>query len=255
MRLGLVALATLLGLLAGCGEDPIVAGAREAAGQPTPGGGAATPGPADAPPHGEGVPDEPAPAPAGAPRPGEAAGPAPGDAGTPQPGVPEPPKPGNPNEPPPGQVAVQPGMPGQPAPGIPEEPKPGTPGSPGAAAGPTVEVRGKVSFDAYSRGEVRIDAFDGDHSRHGSQPGIVASIRLPRPGDFVLAVPQGTGKVYVEAAIDEDGDGKPGPQDPQGRAERYPVTVGESPVDGLRINLKKQAPPPSGEGKGKGDDF
>ena len=116
-----------------------------------------------------------------------------------------------------------------------------------------MDVGGKVEFAAWRVGSVRIDAFDGDHSQHGTQPGIVATTKIDRPGDFHLIIPQGAGKVYIEASIDEDADGNPGPQDPQGRAERYPVTVGTDPVVGLRIALTKQPPPPGG--KGKGDDF
>ena len=54
----------------------------------------------------------------------------------------------------------------------------------------------------------------------------------------------GAGKVYVEASVDEDGDGRPGPQDPQGKADRFPVTVGDEGVDGLEIRLIKREPPP-----------
>jgi hypothetical protein len=136
------------------------------------------------------------------------------------------------------------------------QPKPGEAGTPPPIAGPTVTIGGQVAYAGWRFGAVRIDAFDGDHSKHGTQPGIVATTKIARPGDFSLVVPQGVGKVYVEASIDEDADGKPGPQDPQGRAERYPVTVESTAVEGLRITLTKQPPPPGGgKDKGKPDDF
>jgi hypothetical protein len=116
-----------------------------------------------------------------------------------------------------------------------------------------VVIHGTVRYPQWRRGAVRVDAFDGDHSKHGSQPGIVATMQISMPGDFALTVPADAGKLYLEAAIDEDADGKPGPQDPQGRADRYPVTVGDEDIDGIAVEMKKQAPPPGG--KGKKDDF
>ncbi len=247
--------ATLLALAA-CEEDPILARAR-----------------ADAAAKAEGV------APSGPP--GEATAPAPADAGSPPPGgagvAGDPPK-GDPTQPPPGGapvpgVAGEPakGDPSQPSPtgrGVPDEPspappgapgggKPGIPGDPGArpggvarVEGPAVAVAGTVAYAGWRAGQVRIDAFDGDHTRHGTQPGVVASARLDRPGPFSIDVPQGAGKLYFEAVIDEDGDGKPGPQDPMGTADRYPVTVGTTPITGLTITLKRREPPPGGKKQG-----
>jgi hypothetical protein len=147
----------------------------------------------------------------------------------------------------------QPGVPNQPQPGVPEEPKPGLPGSPQPNQGPTVAITGTVDYPAWRTGSVRVDAFDGDHSAHGSkQPSVIASVRIDRIGAFSLLVPQGAGKVYVEAAVDEDGDGRPGPQDPQGVADRYPVTVGTETVSGLTIRLVKRPPPAGG---GSASDF
>ena len=62
-------------------------------------------------------------------------------------------------------------------------------------------------------------------------------------GTFTLKVPAGTGKLYLEAVIDEDGDGRPGPQDPRGTADRYPVTVKTSDVADVLIRLVKHEPP------------
>ena len=56
----------------------------------------------------------------------------------------------------------------------------------------------------------------------------------------------------MEGSVDEDGDGRPSPQEPQGKADRYPVTVGTAPVTDMLIALERRAPPPSGEKK---DDF
>lgn len=261
--------ATLLALvLSGCGEDPILKRAREQAGADAAASSAATPPPGGAPP---GTPSE-TPPPAGAQTPGDPGAQAPGLPG----GVGATP-PADPSVPPPGGAIGAPGSlnPSQAAgkPGVPVEPKPapegspggGTPGIPGvgsssgkgaAAApppsGPTVTISGVIAYAGWKGGEVRIDGFDGDHSKHGLHPAVVTSTRIDRPGPFTLTVAQGLGKLYIEAAVDEDKDGKPGPLDPAGAADRYPVTVGDKDIVGLAITLIKREPPP---GAGKGKDF
>jgi hypothetical protein len=116
--------------------------------------------------------------------------------------------------------------------------------------GPTVTLSGTVVYPGWSRGSVRVDVFDGDHTVHGTHPGVVASARLDKPGPFSVAVPENAGKLYVEAVVDEDLDGRPGPQDPMGTAERYPVTAGTTPVTGLTVTLVKHAAPGGGPKKG-----
>jgi hypothetical protein len=188
-----------------------------------------------------------------------------GPDGQPLPGRPEAPTPGIPTEPAPGlpgspQVAV-PGTavsvaPGAPAPGIPTEPAPGIPTQPppgqaaGGPQGPTVAVSGTIVYAGYKAGKIKITAFDGDHAvGTKTRPKVIAMGELDRPGAFTLQVAEGAGKVYIEASADEDGDGKPGPLDPQGKADRSPVTVGTSSVSGLTITLTKRDPPPGGRGE------
>ena len=279
MRGKFVIVATLLSLTAGaavggCGEDPILkaahdAAAKKAAGSDVPGGGQEAGTPEEPKP---GTPEGAAPGAAGQPA---AGGTTPGLAGAPAPGIPEEPEPAPPGSPPPAgsqKAGVpeepKPAPPGSPGgaphgvegaagapltPGKAEPPAPGAPGSPPPILGPTVTISGFVVYSSWRKGGVRVDAFDGDHTRHGTQPGVVATARLDKPGAFSLTVPQNAGKVYVEAVVDEDGDGKPGPQDPMGTAERYPVTVETDPVDGLVVELIKHEPPPGG--KKKKDDF
>lgn len=256
MRPRFVFVATVLGMTA-CGEDPILKRAREEAEAAAAGGGAPAAAPAPGAPAGGG--DVPA---AGVP-------PALGPDG-------KPPPPPDGGEPPPfgyegpgaAPVAVA-----EQKPGIPEEPTPAPEGSPGGAphagrvdpppggepgavvgvapdAGPLVTVSGVVEYKGWKAGKVRVDAFDGDHTVHGNRPGVVASTRMDAPGTFTLKVPAGTGKLYLEAVIDEDGDGRPGPQDPRGTADRYPVTVKTSDVADVLIRLVKHEPP---GGKGTHD--
>lgn len=284
MRATFVVTATVLTLL-GCGEDPILKRAREAeeARAASAASGAAEAAPEPGASGGAGASGE-----VGAPAPAGGGGGAPGgDAADPGPGVaPDPPR-GDPAVPPPGGTvggvpgaagsapvaadapdrvhapdppkgvpvepkAAPPGAPGGGPPGGPNGGKPGDPGAPPPPSGPTVKLSGVVVYPTWTRGSVRVDVFDGDHTVHGTHPGVVASTSLARPGPFSVAVPQGAGKVYVEAVVDEDGDGRPGPQDPMGTAERYPVTAGDKDVTGLSVTLVKHAPP-GGEGKKKGD--
>ena len=177
----------------------------------------------------------------------------------PKPGIPEPPAPGVPTGPgaapasAPAPGAASPpgaGKPPAPAPGVPTPPKPGVPSQPapggvGGVQGPSVEVRGSVVFPGWTRGTVRITAFDGDHSLRGAKPPKVLAVEtVDRPGAFTLRAPKGAGKLYLEASVDLDGDGRPGPLDPQGQADRFPVTVGGEAVTGLTIALKTREPPP-----------
>lgn len=214
MRPFIVSIATWL--LLGCGRDPILEAAAEK----------------------EAEADAQARPSADAPEAGVPAEPTPGVPKDPQPGTPGAVEPGAPGAP-------APGKPVEPAPGIPEEPAPANPGSPQPGSGPTVTLSGTVEYAAWTTGAVRITAFDADHSRPSpTPPRVVGAGTIERPGPFTISVPEGAGKVYVEAAIDEDADGRPGPLEPQGRASRYPVTVGDDPVEGLTVELHKREPPP-----------
>ena len=130
------------------------------------------------------------------------------------PGIPEEPAPGRPGEPTPGApgtpgagTAAAPGagLAGAPAPGIPEPPKPGiptepAPGQPGQAQGPTVAITGTLVYAGYASGDIKITAFDGDHSvRGGKPPRVVAMAVAKRPGAFTL---QGRKLTFGSVALD-----------------------------------------------------
>ncbi len=210
---------------------PVAGSATPVPGTPTPVAGSATP-----------VPGTPTPV-AGTPTP-----PAPGIPGRPTPGVPGSPSAGPLGAPTAGQPAApKPGIPTPPAPGVPTQPPPGGKlGVPGQVSGPTVAVKGTVVWAGWRAGEVKITAFDADHSGTAGarSPKVVAFASVGRPGPYSLLVPQNAGKVYLEAAVDADGDGRPGPLEPQGRADRYPVTVGNTPIDGVDISLREREAPP-----------
>ncbi len=175
--------------------------------------------------------------------------------GAPMPGAPVAPAPGVPGTPPPGAVSVSAGVPSAPTPGRPSEPAPGRPTQPApggvgaVASGPTVRVSGTVVYGAWTRGRVRITAFDSDHQAHPvTPPQVVGSVSIDRPGAYEMLVPVGKGKVYVEATVDEDGDGRPGRLEPVGTPSRYPVTIGEKAVEGLDVTVAPVAPPPGSGG-------
>lgn len=239
----------LLTLLA-CGRDDILVAADEHAAAARAGSGTPGVAPDEAAPGGNpgytpGVaPDEAAPGrPSGAaadpggaqPLPGVPVAPGtPGAAGTP--GVP---------------VAGSQGVPTEPTPVIVADPKPAPPGTPQPNAGPQIIISGTVTFSTYKAGDVRITVFDGDHSKPStSPPRVLGMAEIAGPGAFSVAVPENVGKVYIEGSIDEDGDGRPGPQEPAGKADRYPLTVGVAAIKGVAVELNRIAPPPSGEHKG-----
>ena len=160
------------------------------------------------------------------------------EAGEPGPVQAEAPPTGDPSVPPPGGSVGDPSVP-------PPGGAPGVPGAPGAGNGPSVTLTGVVTYAEWKSGAVQLTAFDGDHAAGaGGHPKVIGFGTIDRPGPFTVSVPAGAGKVYVEASVDEDGDGRPGPQDPQGKADRFPVTVGDEGVDGLEIRLIKREPPP-----------
>ena len=194
----------LLGLLVACGRDPILDRAQEIQ--------AARPGDA-----GGGRP--PSPPPGGAVAPGT------GLASEPTPGAPADPPPGAPADPPPGQ------------------PGPAAAGSP-HALGPMSTITGTISLSDYELGQVHVDVFDGDQQKlEGKRPSVVATLRLDQPGPFTVQVPVSDTQVWIGAFVDEDLDGRPGPQDPSGWYRGNPVdtTGGAAEVD---IVLERQPPPP-----------
>jgi len=203
--------------------SPVAGSAMPVPGTPTPVAGSATPVPGTPTPV-AGTPTPPKPGIPGSPPPGAPGAPNAGPAGAPRPGIPTPPKPGIPTQPPPGGKA----------------------GTPGQVSGPTVAVKGTVAWAGWRAGEVKISAFDADHSgaAGAKAPKVVAFASVARPGPYTILVPQNAGKVYLEAAVDADGDGRPGPLEPQGRADRYPVTVGTAVVDGVDIALREREAPP-----------
>lgn len=199
----------LLTVLVACGRDPILKKAEDLHAGSAGGGG--RPGA-----EGAGVPE----------------GPRPGKAVEPSPGNPEPPAPGQPASPPPGAAA--PGAPGT----------PNAPAAPGTIDGPVVLVRGEVRLDDYELGSVRIDVFDGDQKKlDGPRPSVVGVLTLERPGPFEVKVPASVTQVWLGAYIDENLDGRPGPQDPSGWYTGNPVDT-EGGAEGIVIELIRQPPPP-----------
>jgi hypothetical protein len=68
-------------------------------------------------------------------------------------------------------------------------------------------------------------------------------VNLDRPGPFEVQVPASAARVWLGAYVDEDLDGRPGPQDPSGWYSKNPVLT-EGGADGIVIELVRQPPPP-----------
>ena len=180
---------------------------------------------------------------------------APGTLRNPGPGQPGQPTPGDPGQPEQG-AAVQPppGAPDQPQPGMPDQPRPGVPDQPGGQAadpgvpseGPMVRIQGEVRYAGYSQGKVRVDVFDGDQRDHTKRPGVVGWADLDGPGPFDLAVSQASGKVWLSAFNDANGDGRPGHEDPTGFMADNPLVLDEDAISGVVIELKLN-PKPDGD--------
>ncbi len=158
------------------------------------------------------------------------------------PGKPVEPAPGRPDQPPPGSATQPP--PGSGEPGAPGAPTPPTPAAPGTVDGPSVTIRGEVRVEDYELGSVRIDVFDGDQRKlDGPRPSVVGVLTLERPGPFELQVPASAERIWLGAYIDENLDGRPGPQDPSGWYAGNPVSTAGG-ASGIVIELTRQPPPP-----------
>ena len=126
-------------------------------------------------------------------------------------------------------------------------------GAPGAAPsdGPVARIAGTIVVADYKGGPVRVDVFDGDQqaAAGGSapRPGVVAVLKLDRPGPFSLSVPVSVGQVWVGGFVDQDLDGRPGPLDPHGWYGDNPIAVDQD-VSGVLLTLEAAPPPPPGEG-------
>ncbi|MCK6501968.1 hypothetical protein L6R53_00950 [Myxococcota bacterium] len=105
-------------------------------------------------------------------------------------------------------------------------------------------LRGEVRLPDYDLGSVRLDIFDGDQKNlEGARPSVVAVVNLERPGPFEVQVPASAARVWLGAYVDEDLDGRPGPQDPSGWYVGNPVLT-DGGADGIVIELVRQPPPP-----------
>jgi hypothetical protein len=159
-----------------------------------------------------------------------------------------PPARGTPSEPAKVQPASPaPAAPGDPSPGQTEAPKPvqaQPPPPPGTVGGTT--LAGTVVLPDYRSGTIRVDVFDGDQraaSGGGKRPGVVAMARLEAPGPFSVQVPADVREVWIGAYVDEDGDGRPGPLDPEVWYKGNPVDVSSGSPE-VELVLVRREPPP-----------
>ncbi len=121
------------------------------------------------------------------------------------------------------------------------------PGGGHITTGPAVVLSGTVTVEGWTRGEVRLDVFDGDQRDITAtrRPSVVAVGRLEKPGAFEIRVPESAGYVWLGGFVDVDGDGRPGPGDPSGWYTGNPVSI-DGDVSGLELTLAPPKAPPSG---------
>ena len=111
--------------------------------------------------------------------------------------------------------------------------------------GPFITISGTVNVEGWSGKKVRIDIFDGDQRNIGGQrPSVIISKTLSKIGSFDIDLPQSDTQLWIGAYIDEDEDGRPGPQDPSGWYASNPVSASKD-HSGITVNLNvPDAPSP-----------
>ena len=132
---------------------------------------------------------------------------------------------------------VQPGE--QPTVGVPDEPVPGVPAPPRAVVlddqpeqpqmQEQIQIAGVILVQGWSGNEIRIDVFDGDQRQiGGSRPSVISSASVSKPGAYEISVPKGNGKYWIGAYVDQNGDGRPGKQDPSGWYAGNPISASQA---------------------------
>ena len=97
-------------------------------------------------------------------------------------------------------------------------------------SGPKIEISGEIKVKNWSQKPIRINVFDGDHQK-GEKAQIVISEWVKTPGKFSLQIPKSEKSIWLEANIDEDEDGKPGPKDPIAWYSKNPLTANQNYQD------------------------
>lgn len=106
--------------------------------------------------------------------------------------------------------------------------------------GPFITIKGKIEVGNWSGKEIKIDIFDGDQRKiDGDRPSVIVSEILKKQGSFEIHLPQSDKQLWIGASIDEDGDGRPGPQDPSGW---YPSNPLSAKKDHTGVNFSLDVP-------------
>ncbi|RME28365.1 MAG: hypothetical protein D6798_02595 [Deltaproteobacteria bacterium] len=111
-----------------------------------------------------------------------------------------------------------------------------TTGGPGDAfpsyEGERVTISGTIDYDGDHL--VDVDLFKTDPEAPGGRS-VAGKLKL-KPGEFSFTAPKDFGPLELEAFVDLEGDG-PSADDPAGRYEGNPLTVGSSDIDGVVIRI------------------
>ena len=91
------------------------------------------------------------------------------------------------------------------------------------------QIAGVILVQGWSGNEIRIDVFDGDQRQiGGSRPSVISSASVSKPGAYEISVPKGNGKYWIGAYVDQNGDGRPGKQDPSGWYAGNPISASQA---------------------------
>lgn len=117
-------------------------------------------------------------------------------------------------------------------PAVSQSPEGASGGPPGAgSSGP--QVAGTLRYGAYKKGALQIDALDGEDA--GTEPRVLTSVRLNKPGSFSLATGHSR-KVRLRVYLDLAGDG-PTQDDKVFDLGTIDVDLDAGGVEGLVIDL------------------
>jgi hypothetical protein len=104
------------------------------------------------------------------------------------------------------------------------------------APGKAITLKGTVACDVC-KGTILINVTDAK--------GLLTTAADLKPGEFTLLVPKSVGAVNLTAIGDDNSDGMPTAGEALGSYLKNPLTVGDSDVSGVSIQIGRAMAPPA----------
>ena len=119
------------------------------------------------------------------------------------------------------------------------------PPPPNPKDGEFITIKGTIDAHNPNNRPIRIDIFDGDQQNiGGKRPSVVVSTTIEKGTTFEIALPKEEQMLWLGAYIDEDGDGRPGPNDPSGWFSGNPVSGNQDRSQiSLQLGIPNNTPP------------